>query len=245
MLLLKIGGSVITDKSKYRKIKRRNLQSLCSEIAGRDDIIIVHGAGSFGHVLALKYGLEQPGPVQGKEMEISRVTSDVSYLNNVFVRTMLNNGIHSVGIPPHSIYSGAEINTEIVEEYFKSKIIPVLYGDVVVWGNHFRIISGDEIMVHLAKKFKPESTVFVTDVDGLYDYDPKVRKDAKLIREIRVKDLPNMGEGNDATGSMPGKVRRIIEMANYTHQIVIMNGNYPERLKSYLEGNVITGTVIY
>ncbi|MEM0128364.1 MAG: isopentenyl phosphate kinase [Thermoplasmatales archaeon] len=245
MLLLKIGGSVITDKSKYGKIRRGNLQSLCSEVAGHGDIIIVHGAGSFGHILALKYGLDQPGPVQGKEKEISRVIGDVSYLNNVFVRTLLKNGIHSVGIPPHSIYSGTEINTEIVEEYFKSNILPVLYGDVVIWQNHFRIISGDEIMVHLARKFRPDSAVFVTDVDGLYDHDPRVRKDAKLIREIRVKDIPEMGDGNDATGSMPGKVRRIIEMAKYTHQIFIMNGNYPERLGSYLDGNGTTGTVIY
>ncbi|MEM0141153.1 MAG: isopentenyl phosphate kinase [Thermoplasmatales archaeon] len=241
---MKIGGSVITDKSRYRRIRMEALLPLCEMLAERRDLIIVHGAGSFGHVLALRYGLDKPGSVIGREMEISRVTNDVAYLNNAVVKTLIKTGISSVGIPPHSVYSGSGINTNIVEKYYASGILPVLYGDVVIDRKHFRILSGDEIMFYLTKKFRPESAAFVTDVDGLYTSDPKVRKDAKLIREVKASDLVAMEGGGDATGSMPGKVLKIMEMAKYTQKVVIINGNYPERLESYLNGKMPLGTVI-
>ena len=53
MILIKLGGSVITDKKEYRKFNRDIVARLCSEIKDSgEDVIVVHGAGSFGHVIA-------------------------------------------------------------------------------------------------------------------------------------------------------------------------------------------------
>ena len=59
MFLVKLGGSVITDKARYRVFNKDRVARLCSEIAeSGKDVIVVHGAGSFGHVLAKRHSLQ-------------------------------------------------------------------------------------------------------------------------------------------------------------------------------------------
>src|SRR2546427_12219013 len=66
MLLVKLGGSVITVKSKYRTLRGPDLSRLARELAAGagPDTVLVHGAGSYGHILAathrLKAGAQGP-----------------------------------------------------------------------------------------------------------------------------------------------------------------------------------------
>src|SRR2546426_9297157 len=68
MLLVKLGGSVITVKSKYRTLRGPDLSRLAREIAAGADheTVVVHGAGSYGHILAAKHRLADgdKGPEQ-------------------------------------------------------------------------------------------------------------------------------------------------------------------------------------
>jgi isopentenyl phosphate kinase len=60
MFIIKIGGSVITNKAIQDSFKKDVLDNLAQQIKkSKKDIIIVHGAGSFGHILAKKYNLNQ------------------------------------------------------------------------------------------------------------------------------------------------------------------------------------------
>ena len=58
MLIIKLGGSVITDKTKKQTFKKEVMGNLATQIKKADkQIIIVHGAGSFGHVLAKEFDI--------------------------------------------------------------------------------------------------------------------------------------------------------------------------------------------
>src|SRR2546425_10913470 len=67
MLLVKLGGSVITVKSKYRTLRGPDLSRLARELAAGagPDTVLGHGAGPYGHLLAaqhrLKNGAGGPG----------------------------------------------------------------------------------------------------------------------------------------------------------------------------------------
>jgi len=53
MILIKLGGSIITGKAEYRAFNKDTVSRLADEISRSDkDVIIVHGAGSFGHIIA-------------------------------------------------------------------------------------------------------------------------------------------------------------------------------------------------
>lgn len=58
MIIVKLGGSVITDKAEYRRFRADTVARLASEIASSGErVIVVHGAGSFGHILAKENAL--------------------------------------------------------------------------------------------------------------------------------------------------------------------------------------------
>ena len=60
MFIVKLGGSVITDKSRENSFKQEIANRLSREIKNANKkSIIIHGAGSFGHILAKKYNLDQ------------------------------------------------------------------------------------------------------------------------------------------------------------------------------------------
>ena len=60
-MILKIGGSVITDKNGELAARTEVINRLAEEIqkAGLKNLIIVHGGGSFGHPTAQKYGIKE------------------------------------------------------------------------------------------------------------------------------------------------------------------------------------------
>src|SRR5256885_3926181 len=68
MLLVKLGGSVITVKSKYRTLRGPDLSRLARELAAGagPDTPLVPRAGSYGHILAAKHRWEDgaEGPDQ-------------------------------------------------------------------------------------------------------------------------------------------------------------------------------------
>lgn len=51
--------------------------------------------------------------------------------------------------------------------------VPVVHGDAVIDSSRgCSILSGDTLMLALAKAFQPRYCVFVTNVDGVFDRDP-------------------------------------------------------------------------
>ena len=62
MMIVKLGGSVITRKDRYRSFRRAVTRRLAREIADSgEQVVLVHGAGSFGHLVASRHNLDTPG----------------------------------------------------------------------------------------------------------------------------------------------------------------------------------------
>ena len=63
MFILKLGGSIITRKAEKGCFRQDIMDNLAKEIKeANKESIIVHGAGSFGHILAKKHLPDAPGP---------------------------------------------------------------------------------------------------------------------------------------------------------------------------------------
>jgi len=252
MILIKLGGSVITDKSEYKRFRKDVVSRLCREIkdSGKD-VMIVHGAGSFGHVLAKEFEL-QKGHVRNDQIDaLAKVSRDVRELNNLVLSELIDAGIPSVSMPTGSCFvmNDNELlmnDAEIIRGYIELGIVPVMFGDVVLdRKNGFGICSGDEIMRCLASIFSPEMIVFVSDIDGLYDRDPKISKNAKLITDVNAGILENIPAETtvaDVTGGVHKKMRMMSEMCSDGRDCILVNGTVKGRLYSLLTGKKIICT---
>ncbi len=252
MLLVKLGGSVLTDKARPRTPRRAAIARLTRELAGSgEDLIVVHGAGSFGHILAARYRLNGPAsPTKAKGAAV--VQRDVKFLDGLVLDGLLDAGLAPVAIAPSAVLrleNGAIADFDVAPfaEYGAQGFTPVTFGDVVRDRTRgVAVCSGDLLMLELACRLRPKRAVFVADVDGLFTADPKRRKTARLLETVHEEDLASieMGRaaGSDVTGGIEGKVRRMLEIAAHVDECLIVNGNVKNRVRDALRGRRVVGT---
>ncbi|MBR4244497.1 MAG: isopentenyl phosphate kinase family protein [Candidatus Methanomethylophilaceae archaeon] len=254
MILIKLGGSVITDKSEYKKFNREQTARLCAEIAASGKgVLVVHGAGSYGHVLSKQYQLQHGLQDFRQIPAVAQVQHDVRELSLNVVEEMIKVGMPAVSVPPGSCFvmdNGRLIvdNPESIKALAHIGVMPVLFGDVVAdRSKGFGICSGDQAMEALAKIFKPDRIVFVSDVDGLYTADPKKDENAKLIPEVDGKMLDKLDSEltvADVTGGIRGKVDEMLKICGDSGECILVNGTVPGRLLSLLRGEDVPCTKV-
>ena len=252
MLLVKLGGSVLTDKARLRTARKSAIARLTKELAGLgDDLIVVHGAGSFGHILARRYALNGPAaPPKAKGAAL--VQRDVRTLNALVVDGLLKAGLAPVVLPPSAVLSlddgrVASFDAAAFRHFVRQGYTPVTIGDVVRDATRgVAVASGDILMRELARAFRPRSVVFAADVDGLFTADPRRAKDARLLLSVAEADLSLIdfgpAKGADVTGGIEAKVRRMLEIASFADETIMVNGNVKNRVRDALRGRIVIGT---
>ena len=256
MYILKLGGSVITDKQKECSFRKQVMDNLAKEIKkANKQIILIHGAGSFGHIQAKKYRLNE-GYIRQEQLHGFSVTHEmVQRLNSMVLKSLQNNDIPAVSISPHSVvklddHKLVTMSYNVFEEYLKKKFTPVTFGDVVLDKKlSFSICSGDLLAMALTNHFKPEKVVFVIDEDGLYTSNPKINKNAKLIESTTIDELKKFrtfaDTHADVTGGMGGKIETIRIISKLGIDTILLNGNKPDRLYKVLVGEDTKSTIVY
>jgi len=253
MLLVKLGGSVVTEKAHLRTPRTAAIHRLARELASvRQPLLIVHGAGSYGHILASRHRLNEGGSRPARRAAAARVQADVRELNALVVGALNRTGLSAVPIPPSAVLSlddgrVSTMNLTPFLEFASMEFTPVTFGDVVRDVRRgFSVCSGDLMMLELARAFRPDRAVFAADVDGLFTADPKRRRTARLLDVVGPKDLSSIEFSSpsrtDVTGSIEGKVRRMFEIADHVGECLIVNGNVKNRVRDALRGRRVVGT---
>ncbi len=261
LVLLKIGGSVCTEKAKGSfRVKTGPVKRIAREImeARKEKgfrLLAVNGAGPFGHANVTEYdinhGLKSPRDYEG----FMKTIADCGYLNWKVSDIMRREGLLTIPYPTSSvvIQSDRRITTffiDVLKRLWEANpdIIPVMNGtmapDISLGGS---VVSGDTILQYMAERLNPEVMVFATDVDGIFTADPKKDRKARLIDYMTKQNFHEIragisGSSNvDVTGGMLGKVEKLLRLRNRT---IIVNGNVPGRIRNAILGEDIRGTII-
>lgn len=261
MIILKLGGSVITKKeAKDPTIDHDNLNRIAEEIGSSsfDKLIIIHGAGSFGHPFARKYfigsSIKNEDDLNYKKLGFSITQSWVKKLNTIVCESLRENGVLSLSIQPSSfiitknkrIYS---CDLTLIKKYLDLGFVPVIYGDVVLDMDEtikMCVLSGDQIIQYLGENLKPQRVILGSDVDGIYTKNPKKYPDAELIETVTsCEDLSAEGSLNvDVTGGMKGKLRELLDLAEIGVESEILNACRRGFIKRALGHQKGIGTIV-
>ena len=243
MILIKFGGSVITNKEKPLSVRRKAIDNLSKSLKKIDEtMIIVHGGGSYGHYWSVKYDMhtkEKKYDLRG----VAVVKNSMVELNKIILNSLLKNRLNPYCLPPTDFMLGNKsIPKKIkeIEKIAKSGLIPVTYGDALWYGQKKTyILSGDKIMTHLAKILKPRLSIFVLNEDGLYSD----LKSKKLIHELK-GERPSISENKmDVTGGMTRKVEEASKISKMGINVFFVNGNKPERIVKAVKNRKFEGTL--
>lgn len=252
-VVLKLGGSVVTDKNKPFTISP-DLPRIAHEIkqSGAKRLVIIHGGGSFGHPLASKYKIQQGKKTQGQILGFAKTQKAMEDLNNHVLCALLKAGIPAFPLQPSSMAemeSGKikRIAMWPIKRALKDGLVPVLYGVPAFDSkNGFCILSGDELVHVIARKLKADRVLLASDVDGVMTADPKSHS-AKLVKTVTEKNFNKLqltlSKVTDVTGGMLRKVQELLGLARSGIESEIMNAKVPGNLLKALKGEKIGTTV--
>lgn len=243
MILIKLGGSIITNKEKSLSARRKTIDNLAKSLKKiKEPIIIVHGGGSYGHYWSVKYDMhtkERKYDLRG----VAIVKNSMIELNKIILDSFLKNKLNPYCLPPTDFMTGDKPMTKKVKEIekiSKSGLIPVTFGDALWYGqNKTFILSGDKIMTHLAKILKPKLCIFALNEDGVYSD----LKSKKLIHELK-EEHPSISENKmDVTGGMTRKIEEAYKISKMGMNVFFVNGNKPERIVKAVKNRKFEGTM--
>jgi isopentenyl phosphate kinase len=239
--VLKLGGSVITDKEKPLTPNLKAIERLAAEIsrAKVSPLILVHGGGSFGHPVAERYN------IAGGYVDPSQI---LGFSQTHLAMTLLNSWVMEALIS-HNIPAVEELKP--LKKMLKLGFVPVLYGDAVLDSEKgFAILSGDQLVSSLAIKLGARRIIMGADVDGLYTADPKADSSAQLISHLTLEELKSLkhkiegSKATDVTGGMLGKIQEVKLAIEHDIETAIVNATKPLRVYKALKGEKVIGTII-
>jgi isopentenyl phosphate kinase len=256
-VIVKLGGGLITDKSLYRQVRLDRIDAVSAVIKELKDsgysVIIVHGAGSFGHLEARKWKISE-----GYNRDISkeqanavtRIRSDMDDLNEYVVKSLMNAGVECEVMPPRKWATGVGVEFQgDLDSFVRDPALPVpiTFGDVVDTADdaRFGILSGDHIMVRLGCEVPDVSAcIFLLgDVDGLMDRPPN-EAGAMLLERWKLDE--GLSESHnpdvDVTGGIMLKARCASLISRRVEDVWLLNGTVPNRMLNVVSNGDTIGT---
>lgn len=222
--ILKIGGSVITDKTS-RETLASDIELILDTLSQNPNGIIIHGAGSFGHPHAKEYGIQK-----GSKQGVLKTHRSITELNRKVVNSLKERGVKAYPVHTSSMAyrnNGTTMMKEQIKTMLDEGFTPVLHGDVIATKKKgFTGISGDRILTGLEKEFDTGHAGFCTSEKGVLDSENNLVDELNSIEDFHNKEV----EGEDVTGGMKNKVKETIEK-NIEAQIFST-----DKLEAFLKG---------
>lgn len=258
IVLVKLGGSLITDKSGESHAHLEVIERLAEEIASvrerlPERLIVGHGSGSFGHVAASRHALGQ-GPVDASAAAgVSATHHQAARLHRIVLDALLRAGNAPFSWAPSSALVAdagepAEGSIEPLVRALDLALLPLTYGDVVLdrtWGA--AICSTETVFRFLVARLRERGypirrMLWLGNTDGVYGRDgatlPRIDADGYRNALAAVGDPA----GTDVTGGMLLRLETTCALARLGIESLILNGRTPGLLAAALLGDEVPGT---
>ncbi|MFP8954378.1 isopentenyl phosphate kinase [Natrialbaceae archaeon A-arb3/5] len=221
MIVLKLGGSVITDKDRPETLDGPALAAAADAIASAlederlDELVIVHGGGSFGHHNASEHGVTTTEGTHDPAA-VHAIHGAMTTLNEFVLSRLVERDVSAVPVHPFSTASRDEdgqltLPTEQLETMVADGFVPVLHGDLVAHaGEGATVVSGDELVAELARDLDADRIGLCSTVPGVLDDDEMVIDEISAYEDVA--DVLGDSESTDVTGGMAAKVQALLDL---------------------------------
>jgi isopentenyl phosphate kinase len=230
------------------------LTRLAGELAtARGPVVILHGAGSFGHPDARRFHLAEPSGVPGGSAERRRgaaiVAREVRRLHAHVLRALVDAGMSPWSMPGSMVGRNRSgvldgLDAERFQDALGAGVTPVSFGDVVrddAWG--FSILSADTIASRLSEELPVARVVFVSDVGGIFEPGTAGRRVAVPVVTPALVDRLRPSPGvADVTGGIRAKAEAMLAIGESGVDAGLISGLSDGALSRALEGERVYGS---
>ncbi|MBN1536070.1 MAG: isopentenyl phosphate kinase family protein [Anaerolineales bacterium] len=253
LVLLKLGGSLITDKQQPYTLRPQMLRQVAQEIADAChqnpslQLILGHGAGSFAHTPAKKYGTRAGVYTPEQWQGFAEVWWEAATLNRYVMEALHREKLPAIALPPSASIMAqdgkmASWDLNPIKAALCRGLLPVIFGDVIfdsVRGG--TIFSTEDLFDHLARNLRPQRILLAGIESGVWADYPLCQQ---LLSEITpasfdaIQRAVSGSSATDVTGGMASKVAQSLALVQSLPelQVLIFSGEKAGNVANALAG---------
>ena len=258
-VLMKLGGSLITDKKRVGVARHAAIRRLAGEIAAiagspkAPRLLVGHGSGSFGHAAAAEGGLF-PGTDARKKLDaIAETRRRASDLNVLVVAALFEAGARPISFAPSSFLHAEDgrVVGRFLEPVFSALdrgLLPVVYGDVVLDATRgATVVSTEAVFLIVAQEAARRGraiarAIWLGETDGVHDGDGSTIGHMTATKAGKSARRVSGASGTDVTGGMALRLRTVSVLAKAGIASAIVDGRKPGALAKAVAGREAGGT---
>ncbi|HSD83363.1 MAG TPA: isopentenyl phosphate kinase [Anaerolineae bacterium] len=224
-IFLKLGGSLITDKTQVEHARKPVIHRLAREIKAACEVrpelqlVLGHGSGSFGHVAAKKHGTRAGVKDRSGWLGYATVAAAAARLNQIVTDIFVAEGVPVVSLPPSTSARCDDgrlsyLDTFVLRALVEHNLVPLVQGDVALdTVRGATIVSTEDVFLYLVREFQPTHILLAGEVAGVYEHPAKRDMIIPVITPGNVEQYTSAlggSHGTDVTGGMSAKVNQML-----------------------------------
>jgi len=227
-VVLKLGGSLITEKHRPETIDADALEAACDAVASAlaegavERLVVVHGGGSFGHHHASEHGVSTTAGTDDADA-VMDIHGAMTELNRAVIDRLRDRGVPAIPVHPLSVSArpdGADGDLDLpltsTATLLGEGFVPVLHGDGVATADAgVTVVSGDELVVELAAGLGARRVGVCSTVPGVLDGEGAVIPSIDSFEAVA--DALGASDATDVSGGMAAKVRELLALDAPAH----------------------------
>ncbi len=219
LTVVKVGGSLAAEPENLRVLMQK-----LSELSKKFPLVIIPGGGEFADTVRLV----------DKRFNLSRGAS-----HRMAILAMDTYGLLLADLVPEGV---TVRELEEAKRAANSAKLPIFLPSTLMFfedplENSWAVTS-DSIALYIAQRLQANKVFLVTDVDGIYQSDPKHKKDADLIDKISPVDLMRLNVRTSVDAALPKLLQK------WPIDCYVVNGLFPQRIEATLAGQKTLSTLI-
>jgi isopentenyl phosphate kinase len=257
--VVKLGGSLITDKNRPLTPRPLTIQRLAVEIAAARAarpgslLLLSHGSGSYGHVVGQAYRTRDGvGGSVASDPRGWRGFAETGHvaaqLNRLVMAALLRAGLPAVSFPPSALVRCRDgeivtLNVAQIAQALAVGLVPVVFGDVAFdEAKGATIVSTEQVLAALTPSLRPLHLSLVGIADGVFESDPLRHPGARSLPHLNIAEVQTLAaafggsHGIDVTGGMASKLKTMAALVqDYPAlNVHLLSGEIPGQLQRHL-----------
>ena len=257
LIVIKLGGSALTDKTRIYTPRIPIVHSAAGQVAEirkACSVVLIHGAGSYGHIPVRKYGLQKGWKSPRQLGGLSSTKLKLLEWENLLDEILLEHGVPVMPFLASDFFvtdKGRIVSAWLkpLASWLRLGCVPITGGDIVPdCRTGFSILSGDQIAAFIAIRLKATRLIYALDVDGVFNANPTLSAKAQLLETLTASSAARLvsraitGTTPDVTGGIAGKISESLSATHHHIPVCFVNLTKGGRLRKAALGQQVTSS---
>ena len=247
IIVIKIGSSLLIDNNK--KIRKKWLTEFAKDIQDlikKDKKIIIVSSGAIA-MGCKKLNLNKKNLKLDKSQAVASI-GQIELMNlfsETFVKSKVNISQILLTLEDTEQRRRALNAKRTFDNLFQLSFVPIVNENDSIATSEIKYGDNDRLASRVAQISGADSLILLSDVDGLYTQNPKIHKNAKLLKEIKninkdIEKIATKSISEHGTGGMKTKIdaAKICQLSGC--QMAIANGLVIRPIKKIIDKNNCT-----